>query len=302
MMGWIGRYTQHAFTRQHWFLAYRSSADPSGQFRFIVSEPWRFLADPFLFREGNKTYLFAEDYRFAERKALISVAELNEKGECGAWRECLVRPYHLSYPCVFAWQDAIYMIPETRSNRTIELYRAEEFPLGWQLEKTLFAEIEASDATVFTASGRWWMFVTIKVEGRDPDDNLHIFLADSPLGPWLPHPKNPVVTGKERSRPAGMVFERAGALIRPAQDCALRYGHRVVFHRIEELSAEEYRETTLGAIGPAWLAGNLGTHTYQLEDGFEAVDARFRVPRGPFAFPMTFRQNPWRFGAPWASK
>ena len=299
MIGRIGNLVRRVMTRQDWFLGYRSAGDPTGEFRFVVPPRQHFLADPFLFSCRGRKYLFAEDYVFSQRKGVISVGELDDHGGLVTWQECLTRPYHLSYPCVFSWQGEVFMVPETRGNRSIELYRAEDFPRSWRLEKTLFADVEAVDATLFQVNDRWWMFVALADEHGNASARLHLFHAESPLGPWYPHASNPVITGMEHARPAGMVIEKDGMIIRPAQDCAIRYGHRVVFHRIDELSPDRYRETRIGSIEPEWLEGNLGTHTYQLAVGFEAVDARFRVPRGPFDFPVHFRQKPWPFGTPW---
>jgi hypothetical protein len=46
----------------------------------------------------------------------------------------LERSYHLSYPFIFRWGSDIFMIPETSDNRTVEVYRAVEFPGKWELE------------------------------------------------------------------------------------------------------------------------------------------------------------------------
>ena len=58
------------------------------------------------------------------------------------------------------------------------------------------------------------------------------------------------------------------------------YGHRIIFYRVERMDDEAYRETEIGTIGPEWLPGNLGTHTYSFDDRYEAIDGRVRVLRG----------------------
>jgi transcriptional regulator GlxA family with amidase domain len=49
------------------------------------------------------------------------------------------------------------------------------------------------------------MFVSI-AENCIPDE-LSLFYAESPLGPWTPHPRNPVKSDVRGSRPAGGLFE-----------------------------------------------------------------------------------------------
>lgn len=63
---------------------------------------------------------------------------------------------------------------------------------------------------------------------RTPYD-LELFVADSPLGPWRPHPLSPVqrrgrATG---ARMAGRLARHGGRLHRFGQDCGETYGHRV---------------------------------------------------------------------------
>ena len=69
------------------------------------------------------------------------------------------------------------------------------------------------------------------------------------------------------ARPAGRPFiDQSGSLIRPSQDCSDSYGRAIVFNRIEVLSETDYRETTIGRLGPDWRRANLGTHTYSRSD------------------------------------
>jgi hypothetical protein len=69
------------------------------------------------------------------------------------------------------------------------------------------------------------------------------------------------------------VFSVNGSWVRPAQDCGGRYGRAVVLHRIEELSASDYRETPIGRMEPHWAPGLLGTHTLNRAEGVTVVDA-----------------------------
>ena len=118
---------------------------------------------------------------------------------------------------------------------------------------------------------------------RFGNDELHIYLADTPLGPWRPHPRNPQTSDARGSRPAGRIFSLDGAWYRPAQDCSRRYGYAMTIHRIVTLTEDRYVEEVAGRIEPTWARGLLGTHTFNHVDGMTLVDGerwrpRFRPP------------------------
>jgi hypothetical protein len=235
----------------------------------------RFYADPFLFEKDGKTYLFLEDLRYSEGRALISCCELNPDGTHGPIVEVLRRPYHLSYPFLFEENGQIYMIPETKGNRTVELYRATNFPNEWTLESVLLDNIYAVDATIHRSDGKYWMFVGISNGRYSNCDELGIYFADALKGPWTPHPANPVVSDVRRARPAGALFRDQGRLIRPSQDCARAYGYAIVFSEVITLSETEYEERPIARLDPDWVKANLGTHTYTRTGQFEVIDGNF---------------------------
>jgi methionyl-tRNA formyltransferase len=284
---------ESATTLEQWMLFFRSA----GQVDDIDSVPQRALynlqaleppsdrywADPFPIRYNGRHYIFAEEVVFREPKGRIVVFELTSDGKAQGPTPVLVRPYHLSYPCVFAWNSNMYMIPETRANRSVELYRATNFPFEWELDRTLLSDIRAADATVARIGDRWWMFVN--VQGADEPNNLeswedlHVFYADSPLGPWTSHARNPVKSDVSSARPAGRPFQWRGAYYRPAQNCSRGYGSSISINRIELLSPDEYREVEVARVMPEWLPGLIGVHTLNAEAGLTVVDAKRRIKK-----------------------
>jgi hypothetical protein len=170
------------------------------------------------------------------------------------------------------------MIPETKGNRTVELYRATNFPSEWTLESTLLSDIYAVDATILKHDGKYWMFVGISNGRYSNCDELGIFFSDSLKGPWTPHPSNPVVSDVRRARPAGAFFyDDHGRLIRPTQDCSKAYGYATVFSEVVTLTETEYEERPIARLDPDWVKGNLGTHTYTRTAQFEVIDGNFAV-------------------------
>lgn len=239
----------------------------------------RYYADPFPVEHDGRRYVFVEDCDLETERGVISVIALDEKGRAGAATRVLECPYHLSYPFVFSWDGAWYLLPESGERRGVDLYRATDFPWRWELDRTLLEGVNAVDATIVEKDGRFWLFANIAVPGALTEDELFLFSADTLTGTWTPHPRNPVVSDVRRSRPAGWIFADGGTLIRPSQDCSVRYGGAVVFNRITTLTQADYGEEPIGRIDPGWRRGNLATHTFNRWGGLEVIDGQRRVLR-----------------------
>lgn len=117
------------------------------------------------------------------------------------------------------------------------------------------------------------------------NDETFLYFSDRLEDWWTPHPRNPVVSDARCARPAGRPFVHDGRLIRPSQDCTGRYGRRVVFNAVEQLTTDDYRERPVGALGPEWAPlANLAAHTYTFDGDWEATDGlrtfRRRLTRG----------------------
>jgi hypothetical protein len=291
VMRWAVRTVRHQLQkhlfREQWSMVLQPASETKefkadGICRRIQPPADRFYADPFLIERNGRTYLFFEDYRFATGKGLISCCELVGAGNCGAMKVVLECEYHLSYPFLFEWQGEIYMIPETRDNRTIEMYRANDFPCSWVREAVLMHDIAAVDTTLLQYQGKWWMFTAGVHDNASPADELFLYFADSPLGPWTAHPKNPVVSDPRRARPAGCLYLKNGKLIRPGQDSSRGYGYAIQLHQVDVLSETDYQETPLTRMTPRLISGSLGTHTFNRSAKFQVIDARFLISRFQF--------------------
>ena len=244
--------------------------------RPLVPDKDRYWADPFIVEKNNCYYVFIEEKILATGLGRIVCLTLDENGGLVSNQVVLERPYHLSYPFIFEYQNEIYMLPETASNRTLELYRCQHFPDQWQFVKTMMANIYAVDATLLEHGKKWWLFANVKEEGGSSLDSLHLFYADDPLADkWMAHPLNPVVRDIRSARPAGRIFSLDGKLIRPSQDSSRRYGFALKFNRIDKLSEQEYEEKTVTSFSPH--GGKiLATHTFNKAGDFTVVDAILR--------------------------
>jgi hypothetical protein len=260
-----------------WCVALRREG---GGFVPVPDDGRRYYADPFLLAWGSRTFLFVEDFRRATGRAVISAAEVIGDRLAAAPVTVLERPYHLSYPVVLAEDGAIYMLPETVENRTVELYRAVEFPWKWELERVLIEGVTLADATPFLHQGRWWLFAAAAAHGTRCDE-LCIFHSEKLSGAWRPHPANPVNSDCRSARPAGRIVRRGDRLFRPAQDCEEGYGAGIVWHEIVELTPTRFREVEVAHIEAPRILGFDGLHTYDRIGELEVVD--FKATRGAAA-------------------
>jgi hypothetical protein len=281
----VSRLASHAVVRavarDEWHVGYRPrDADrhfnDGTEYHTLKALHGHSYADPFLFEHGNRHWLFLEDYDYAKRRAGIACLELSESGRNAETIPVLHPPHHLSYPFVFRIGADVFLLPESSEINSVVLYRAESFPDRWECLGPILSGISGSDATLIEHDGLWWMFLTISRPGMHPSDELHLYVASSPLGPWEPHRMNPVVSDVRAGRSAGRLFWHGGVLIRPAQDSARRYGHAINFQAISVLSQETYGEETVGRLDASEL-GAKATHTYNFDERFEVVD--FLTPR-----------------------
>jgi len=187
-------------------------------------------------------------------------------------RSVLQQPHHLSFPQIIAADGEVFMLPECAQGGGVDLYRAIRFPDTWVLEKRLL-DFRCVDSSIFKASGLWWMTTSPQVvPGHTPITWL--LRADRITGPWTFQPGGVVASDVRVARGAGSVFEQAGRLIRPSQDCSVSYGYALVLNEVLSLNGP-YREQTVCRVDPGWMPRLRGVHSYSRVGDFEAIDGGF---------------------------
>lgn len=239
----------------------------------------RFWADPFVVAHLGRTWVFFEELLYAVGLGRIVVMEIGADGRVSPPRVVLERPFHLSYPLVFEYEGTWYMMPEMAGHSAQELYRAIEFPFTWALDREIALGQVVVDPTLVHHAGRWWLFTGTLPSAESAINELSIFFGDSPLGPWQPHARNPVLSDARSARPAGQIFRVGDDLIRPAQDGTPAYGSAICFKRILELSETEYQEELIGRMDPRWRPLLVGTHTVNAAGPVTVLDVRVKLPR-----------------------
>ena len=245
---------------------------PNAGYAILPDDGHRYYADPFLFVRDGRTWLFVEEFPYATRKGVISVAEVSAAGIVGPPRPVLEAPFHLSWPFVFERDGEVYMMPEARGGGSLRLYRAERFPDKWVEAHVLLSDIICSDASLVEWGGLLWLFLSDSTHGQSDWDTLRLFHAPDLDGPWTPHRFDPALIDASQARGAGHFFQRDGVLYRPTQDCRSGYGAGLAICAIERLDLEGFGQRVVARFGPKQGQRLQGVHTLNAAGGIEVVD------------------------------
>jgi hypothetical protein len=261
-----------------WFIAVRanegksiagcSAPDVSG-FRDLPLVPGsEQMADPFLFETDGRTYLLFEDVPAGTTRGRLACAEIFADGHYSNVVVILERDYHLSYPCVFESDGAIYMIPESCEADRVELYRFARFPFAPERVATPIEGLPLVDTTPIHLDGIWYFFTTTS----QPFMESLLFWADRLEGPWRLHLASPISCSVRNSRGAGKLFWKNGRLFRPTQDCSVRYGYAMTVNEVTLLTPTDFAEHPVAWVPPSWSPGLLCTHTWNESSLLQVVD------------------------------
>ena len=236
----------------------------------VTDIPAMAVADPFMCLDGSKWHMFFEVVNHLTRKGEIGLAISADAERWEYQRIVLAEDHHLSYPYVFDWRGAHYMIPESACSGSVPLYEAVDFPYRWKRISTLLEGGRFVDSSIVFFEDRWWLFTDA---GEPTLPELRLFVAKTPLGPWREHPSSPIRKGDpHRTRPAGRLVVLNDAPLRFAQDVYPVYGRSVHAFRVTKLTPSDYEETpvsdepVLGAGSDRWN-----------EDGMHHIDPHPRA-------------------------
>jgi len=220
----------------------------------VTDVPAFFVADPFMIQEKGTWYLFFEVKNKRSDHGDIGLA-VSKDGLNWNYRQIVLdEPFHLSYPYVFKWEDDYYMIPESSKDKSVRLYKADNFPTKWVFIKKILSGRSYNDSSIVFFNNFWWIFTT-PVKNHD---TLSLYYANTLFGPWKEHPKSPVIKGNAHiARPGGRLLIDDGRLFRFAQDDKPDYGNQVHAFEITELSVNSYIERQV-PFGPIVKASGKG--------------------------------------------
>ena len=234
-----------------------------------------FIADPCAVEHNNNILIFYERWSKKIARGYIELIEMTSEGVLLDPVCVLKENWHLSYPYVFKWKNQWWMVPESAEIGRVDLYRASRFPYEWGWHSTLLRNVNAVDSTLAEINGHWWMWTSTAPQWVDNWDVVKLYMAESPLGPWVEHPLSPVVSDVRCARPAGRPFFRNGYWIRPTQDCSQGYGSALNFRRITCISPTEYDEENCRKIIPESVGNSItGIHTWSAAGKREFFDTK----------------------------
>jgi len=220
-----------------------------------------FVADPFLYYTGSSWYLFMEVLNKSIGRGQIAVARSSDGLSWTYDRIVLAETFHLSFPYVFSFNGRYYMVPETGQAQSVRLYETVNFPYDWHNVATLVSGRAYVDSTITYHGSRWWLFASYAV-------NTFLFSSPDLFGPWVEHPKSPIVRAdSSRGRPGGRIIALAdGSMYRFVQKDDVSYGERVRAFQIDTLTETDFGEhevdmqPPVAASGSGWNAA--GMHTF----------------------------------------
>jgi uncharacterized repeat protein (TIGR02543 family) len=244
------------------------------------SSPVSYVADPFLYHEGNTWYMFFEVNLDGTYPTLPSDIGLATSSDGIHWtydRIVLHDSFHLAYPYVFKYAGNYYMIPETFSENAVKLYEATNFPYSWEYVADLVTGRSYVDSSIFEFNGTLWLYSSTDA------GNLYLFYSDGDFtnpASWHAHPMNPIVTGSISTTRGGgrvIVFDGNGngnETIRLAQDDTGGYGIAVRAFLVDTLTTTNYHESQIYQ-SPLLQASGSGWN----KDGMHQLDAWYTGSR-----------------------
>jgi hypothetical protein len=108
--------------------------NPALTARHVTDVSATYVADPFMLELGGTWHMFFEVMNGLTGKGEIGLAVSADSRQWTYEGVVLTEAFHLSYPYVFQWNGAYFMIPETGEAKAVRLYQAQCFPREWRLE------------------------------------------------------------------------------------------------------------------------------------------------------------------------
>lgn len=232
----------------------------------ILPNPNSFIADPFLFKYKNEYYVFYEDWDY--NYGVISCSKLDENLNIINKEICLDIGRHLSFPCLFEYNNSIFMVPESGAGG-IDVYECKIFPHKWEKQSTIINGIHAIDPVFHFHDNLIYIFT-------NNNNYINIYTSDSLFGDYKSHPINKN-HNNTNARNGGNIISFNGDKYRVAQVCVPHYGYSIALYRIDLLTQTDYKETLVHTIDPSWFPELTGTHTLNICDDIMVIDGRLRI-------------------------
>ena len=257
-------------------------------------------ADPFIVNDGKDNYIFCELMDRKISRGLLGIGKLSMSGETKV-NVLSNLGCHTSYPEMFEYNGEWYMIPETVARKSIELYKATDFPYKWEKVATLLSEVNAADTTVFYMDEKIFLFIY-----DENGFNNKLSVGELDLNTYtVKNIKKVMQYTSKIGRPGGNIIYKDGQMLRPTQYGVNHYGEALILKKFQynpengEYREEDVMEMQPADIMPEYIAKNLnGLHTYNRVGKYEIVDTHrkfFFIERPLVLFLKRFRIGGYRY-------
>lgn len=260
-----------AFMGGEWEVAYRERNCSGKRYQLVEAPAGTCIADPFLYEANGEHYLFVEFFKKKENKACITYYRFIDDKPVYQGK-IIDQPYHMSYPCVFSCQGEHYMIPETSANQSMDLYKAVHFPNQWEKVACLSSGTRYVDTTVLKQEDGFKLVTYRKDGGSWYLDAFALDMEAKKLKPLSSKKYNTNI-----GRPAGS-FIVGDDLVRPAQNCARKYGESIILYQVDQFEDGHFEEHEKSRIEVSKLPMDVKAdriHTYNQDSKYECVDVYF---------------------------
>jgi hypothetical protein len=234
----------------------------------------KFYADPFFVTsaDGNFNILF-EEFPFDDDYGKISLLKLDKNLKQINHKVLLDTKSHLSYPFVFQENNKTYIFPEAAKSGKLSCYEFDTVNESLSFLQDVL-NLPLRDSTILKHDDKYWLFGILSDEGKDY--KLLVFYSDSLLGPYIPHPCNPVNSGLDGTRSAGNFIVIDGVIYRPTQNCRKGYGESITINKVTQLNEISVVETPYMTISinkkNRHNNGIHSIHTINMNDNIIVVD------------------------------
>lgn len=236
------------------------------------SEGW--FADPFfLYVNEDAIELLAEQWYYKIGHGRLVKLKINRNTmKLESVKVVLQSKFHLSFPNMIHENGKLYVYPENSEAGKLVIY---EYDFEKDVLKNPVTLINKPliDAQIIKMDSTFFLFAVENINGLWEETRcLGIYMADSLTGEYKMIQK--IENKKNHERGAGLIIKgsKPNEIIRPSQDCQMRYGANVILNHML-WNGTSFSESEIARVLPneKYRFGSV-LHTYNEKDGIVVID------------------------------
>lgn len=280
----LKKYIRRLFYDYKWEIGYRKINDENFSlpktsdtfdYKLLKVENGYWAADPFIYSKNGESYLFFEYTCVKKYKSVLAVKKIFPIED----DIHIIYEFegHTSYPCIFEWNNKMYIIPETISSTSVQLLECKKWPYIWEIKHNIIENFHAVDTTILKHNGKL-LFITYNIpNNKNNERNLYLGELDI-YSLKLKNLQKVVEYHTENGRPGGHFIDNNGILIRVIQPGVNFYGEKIEFFKVE-IQNGKYSEEKISELLPNQIKTDsqidiVGIHTYNRNNNYEVIDIR----------------------------